>query len=230
MKSVRKRGAKKSNRASHGLRETKQIQFWKGDFAKGYIERNVLTLQQLNERMRLYFKDKETFSGMIKTSLQDIPKDSSILEVGCNVGNILEVFRSLGFTNLQGIELNPEVVKIANKLRPHLKITTGSILDIQAPDRVYDVVFTAGVLIHIAPENIHQALSEVVRVSRKYIWGYEYWSPEYEEIPYRGNRNVLWKADFPKLYGTIAALRTKYVRKLPLKEKGKSDVIYLLEK
>ena len=177
-----------------------------------------------------YFLDNEPFSKMIEASLAGIPKDASILEVGCNVGNILSVLHSLGFTNLRGIELNPRVVEVANTLRPHLDITVGNILDIQGPDRAYDLVYTSGVLIHIAPENIDKAISEVIRVSRKYIWGYEYWAPEYREIPYRGNQNVLWKADFVKLYKNLSDLSLVYFRKLPLKEESKYDVMYLLEK
>ena len=229
MKTKRK-AIKKATQTKRKAVDTKQAKFWKGKFSKGYVDRNLLSVEGLNERMRSYFSESEPYSKMIQASLKGVPKNASILEVGCNVGNILTVLQSLGYKNLRGIELNPDVVKAANTLRPALNIKAGNILDILAADGAYDLVYTAGVLIHIAPENIDQALSEIIRVSKKYIWGYEYWSSTYEEIPYRGNRNVLWKTDFAARYRKLAKLSLVYFRKLPLKEKPKCDVIYLLKK
>ena len=62
------------------------------------------------------------------------------------------------------------------------------------------MVFTSGVLIHISPTNVPEALREIYRASQKYIWGFEYWAKEPTEIPYRGHRNLLWKANYAQMY------------------------------
>ena len=43
-------------------------------------------------------------------------------------------------------------------------------------------------------------MREIYRCTREYIWGFEYYADKYTEIPYRGHRNLLWKADFAKMY------------------------------
>jgi hypothetical protein len=62
------------------------------------------------------------------------------------------------------------------------------------------IVFTGGVLIHISLENLNQVISEIHRVSNKYIMAMEYYAPEETVIPYRGHTALLWKRDFCKHY------------------------------
>jgi len=62
------------------------------------------------------------------------------------------------------------------------------------------LVFTSGVLIHISPDNIANALKEIYRVSKSYIWGFEYWADEYRKVNYRGKDDLLWKGNFSGMY------------------------------
>ena len=59
-----------------------------------------------------------------------------------------------------------------------------------------DLVFTSGVLIHIAPEDLYTSCSEIYRVSSKYIVSVEYFNPTPVELSYRGHDGVLFKRDF----------------------------------
>lgn len=72
--------------------------------------------------------------------------------------------------------------------------------DIPFKDNYFDMVFTSGVLIHIAPDNIDMVLDEIYRCSKEFIWGFEYYADEYTEVNYRGNSDLLWKTNFVKLY------------------------------
>ena len=54
-------------------------------------------------------------------------------------------------------------------------------------------------MIHINPSDISRAMEEMYRCTREYIWGFEYYADHYIEIPYRGHKNILWKADFARL-------------------------------
>ena len=181
---------------------TPQKKFWTGTFAKGYVERTFLTTKELD---RVYKKEQGVTRTETNTEfLAGIKKDARILEVGSNVGVQLQHLKEMGFTNLYGIELNPAVAERARRHVPSANIITGDALDIPFKDGYFDLVFTADVLIHISPKNIRRALAEIYRVSNRYIWGYEYFEKKYTEIPYRGHRNVLWKADFPALYKEVA--------------------------
>jgi len=62
------------------------------------------------------------------------------------------------------------------------------------------LVFTNGLLIQIAPEDIPTFLDEIYRRTRRFIWGMECYSKEYTKINYRGYNDLLWKTDFPRLF------------------------------
>jgi len=62
------------------------------------------------------------------------------------------------------------------------------------------LVFTSLVLIHQHPDVLNEVVKEITEVSNNYIFGYEYYSDELNEIEYRGNKNVLWKQDFARIY------------------------------
>jgi hypothetical protein len=63
-----------------------------------------------------------------------------------------------------------------------------------------DLVFTAGVLIHIPLGDLPLALSEIYRVSKRYILAIEYFAQEETVVHYRGYDNLLWKRDFLRHY------------------------------
>ncbi len=123
-----------------------------------------------------------------------------ILEVGSNVGNQLLSLQRMGFGALYGIELQSYAVEISKSKSKNINIIQGDASDIPFKDGYFDMVFTSGVLIHIDPNNLPCVLREIHRCTKKYIFGFEYYSDETKDIPYRGKSNLLWKADFAKKY------------------------------
>jgi pseudaminic acid biosynthesis-associated methylase len=176
-----------------------QVDTWSTQFGKEYTDRNTFTTEQLD---KLYLDEYGVSrSDMNRTFLDDLYLyNGKILEVGCNVGNQLRLLQKLGYKNLFGIELQSYAVETAKSLTKGINIIQGLANDIPFKDEYFDLVFTSGVLIHIAPGNIGEVLDEVYRCTRQYIWGFEYYADEYTEVTYRGNKNLLWKANFAKLY------------------------------
>lgn len=177
---------------------THQSKTWNEEFGTEYLDRNMYNPKELNT---LY---KERY-GLTKDELndqflKDIPKDIKILEIGTNIGNQLLHLQSQGYTNLYGIELQDRAIDYAKHRANNLHIIKGDALDVPFKDNYFDLVFTNGVLIHIAPENIKIAMNEMCRVSKKYIWGLEYFADEYTELDYHGQKNLMWKADFCKIF------------------------------
>lgn len=180
------------------MNTTYQRKTWEEQFGEEYLQRNVYSPTQLDV---FYTKNY----GRTKTSLNElflksIPKDIKILEVGTNIGNQLLHLQSMGFTNLYGIEIQDRAINYAKHRTDNLNIIKGDALDIPFKDGFFDLVFTHGVLIHISPSNIEQAISEIYRVSNKYIFGLEYFAENYTDIEYRGEKNIMWKTNFMKLY------------------------------
>ena len=211
---------------------TTQEAFWSGEFGKAYSDRNNWTSAQYDDFYRHEW-------GITKTQMnedcpRDLPKDAKILEVGCNIGLQLRCLQEMGFTNLYGIELQHYAVEKAKEIVKNVNIIQGSGFDIPFKDSYFDVVVTNGVLIHIAPDDLPRIMSEMVRCSKKYVWGFEYFASSLVNINYRGNEGFLWKADYSKIFQeNFPQLQEIYRKMYPYvsaSQQGNVDYMYLLEK
>jgi len=177
---------------------TEQINVWMGTFGKEYTDRNAVTLEQMDELHKKSYGISKT--ELNETFVGDLERSVKILEVGSNLGNQLLSLQKMGFENLYGIEVNSYAIEQAKANTRNINIIQGDAFDIPFKDRYFDLVFTSGVLIHIAPQDIERALREIHRCSREYIWGYEFYADTYTEVRYREHDNLLWKTDFVSLY------------------------------
>jgi pseudaminic acid biosynthesis-associated methylase len=208
---------------------TKQMKFWGGNFGRKYTDRNTFSLKELDSLYRC--NSGVPRSKMNAMFLGKLDRDMRILEVGCNVGNQLRMLQKMGFKNLYGIELNQYAVEQAKKNSNNINIIYGSAFDIPFKDGFFDLVFTAGVLIHIHPRNIKNVLKEIYRCSSKYIWGYEFYAPDYTMKVYRGHEQLFWKTDFPKLYANLfPKLRLIKVKHFKYLKNNDIDVMFLYKK
>ena len=62
------------------------------------------------------------------------------------------------------------------------------------------MAFTVSVLIHVEPDSLDKALTELGRVANKYVLMKEYFSKHLQPIEYRGQKEMLWKADYGELF------------------------------
>jgi spore coat polysaccharide biosynthesis protein SpsF len=119
-----------------------------------------------------------------------------VLELGAGVGhNLLALRQVLPGTVLDGVEVNEHAYKELSRVADHAYF--GSLLNFETRPG-WDLVFTKGVLIHIAPEDLSCAYEVMYECSRRYILICEYFSPNPVNIPYRGQPRALWKRDFAK--------------------------------
>jgi pseudaminic acid biosynthesis-associated methylase len=205
--------------------KTEQEKFWEGDFGDEYTIRNAGDWDELYRKQW----------GVTRTELNDeflsdLKKSDSILEVGCNRANQLQILHKQGFENLWGIEINRKALRIA-KENTSFNIIEGSGFNIPFKDGFFELAFTSGVLIHIAPADLPRIIDEIYRVSARYIWGFEYYAEECEQIEYRGHRNRLWKNDFPRLYqDRYPDLKVVKERKIKYLENDNFDIMFLLKK
>jgi pseudaminic acid biosynthesis-associated methylase len=178
--------------------KTEQASKWSGAFGREYTERNPQSIDEMEE---LYTRNYGlTRTELNRRFLDNLDRSMRILEVGSNVGNQLLCLQRMGFDHLYGIELQSYAVEIAKSKSKNINIIQGEASDIPFKDSFFDMVFTSGVLIHIAPKKIQDVIGEIHRCTKKYIFGFEYYSDETKEIPYRGNSDLLWKADFAEKY------------------------------
>lgn len=164
----------------HDLMTTPQLDLWRSQFGREYTRRNDAERPARREVWR------ELLAGLGVTRA---------LEVGCNVGWNLRYLRDVGVAQAWGIEPQEDAVAHAHCAHPDLAIVPGDAFDLPFKDACFDLAFTSGVLIHIAPADLPRALGEIYRVSKRYIIAIEYDHDQEVEVPYRGHSGALWKRD-----------------------------------
>lgn len=97
-----------------------------------------------------------------------VPRTASVLEVGCSRGVQLDVLAALGWRRLAGVDLSWAALLAA---RHPVALADGLALPFR--DCAFDMVFTSGTLMHIGPALRARFAAEVVRVARRWVWGFE---------------------------------------------------------
>ena len=118
--------------------KTEQEAFWAGEFGNEYIGRSGDSPENLAYALAKW-------CDIIKYVAVS-PK--SVLELGANIGLNLRALRALlPQAALSCVEINTQAVA---KLREwnEAEVTQGSILEYNPDGRLWDMVFTSGVLIH----------------------------------------------------------------------------------
>ena len=208
---------------------TDQMQAWMGEFGQEYTDRNALTLEQMEALYEKTYGLNRT--DLNRRYLDEIDRSSRILEVGSNIGVQLALLQNIGFTNLYGIELQGYAVELSKSRTHNINIIQGSAFDIPFKNEYFDLVFTSGLLIHIHPSNIREAMNEIYRCTKKYIWGLEHYATKDEEIVYRGRKNLLWNVDCKKFYlDLFDDLESVKDERLKYRDSDNVDSIFLLKK
>lgn len=208
---------------------TKQMKIWAGKFGKEYTNRNALTLEEMEALYKKNFGFTRTEMNL--EFIGDLRRSIRILEVGSNIGNQLLCLQKMGFQSLYGIELQEYAVELSKSRTKHINIIQGSAFDIPYKDNFFDLVFTSGFLIHIAPSDIKEVLREIYRCTKKYIWGFEYFANSYTRVEYRGYTELLWKTNFAKLYlDNFPNLRMVKEKRFKYLDNDNVDSMFLLEK
>lgn len=211
------------------MRSTPQALKWSADFGIDYTDRNPQSTEEMNDFYKRNF-------GITRTELNNefignLDRNIRILEVGCNIGIQLLCLQQMGFVELYGIELQHYAVELAKKRTKRINIIQGSTFDVPYKEGFFDLVFTSGLLIHIAPADIGAALDEIYRCTSTYIWGWEYYNDEYKMVRYRKENNLLWKTDFAKLYRErFPELELKKEKTVKYLHSSNVDAMFLLKK
>ncbi len=213
---------------------TKQLNDWQGKFGDDYTKRNDQSLTQLNKM----FVDEYGVSAteMFVAAISELSV-KTILEVGCNIGNKLALLYKSGYGDLTGVEPQEKAIESGRSRYPFIKFKRGTIFELSFADNSFDLVFTSGVLIHIAPDDLRRGIKEILRVSRKYVIGFEYFSAKPKEVNYRGRSGLLWKRDFVENYQQVnpelsVIYRKKYYHRSGSDSSGRklASEMFVLEK
>lgn len=109
--------------------------------------------------------------------------------------NLVALGRLFPDAKLHAVEINPEACTRLRELLPAEHVTEGSILDVD-PGGGFDLVLVKGVLIHLPPDSLPVAYRRAVESTTRHLLICEYYNPTPVEVPYRGERERLFKRDF----------------------------------
>jgi SAM-dependent methyltransferase len=91
-----------------------------------------------------------------------LPKGLPILEAGCGRGQLVMALSARGY-DVQGVDYADSTVARIREVAPQLKVRTGDIYKLDAPDETYGGYISIGLFEH-NPEGPHEALKETRRV------------------------------------------------------------------
>ncbi len=160
-----------------------QEEFWATEFGDSYISRN--------QSSKLLASNTALFASIFN-SIESVPEN--FLELGANIGMNVKAIQTLSpEAQFTGIEINKQACEILAKTGCH--VVESSILDADITTK-FDFVFSKGVLIHLAPDQLQSTYRKMYEWSNRYILIAEYYNPVPVAISYRGNEDKLFKRDF----------------------------------
>ena len=185
---------------------------WSGEFGDRYVDRN-----------RDAGDPREPFWNHIV----ELTDPSSVLEVGCSTGNNLRWLDD-GSRHVVGVDVNRGALDELAERLPRVESHLASARRLPFDDQRFDLVFTAGVLIHQPDESLDEVLTEMRRCSRRWIMMAEYFAPSREEIHYRGIEGALFRRDYgaliAELHGDLTLRQSGFLGR----DEGWDDVTWWL--
>jgi SAM-dependent methyltransferase len=85
-------------------------------------------------------------------------------DFGCGPGQTTKFLYDNGLENIVGIDLSPAMVKVAQRLSPHIKFETGDLLNIAFPSAYLGSALAFYAIVHFNHDQIRTCFTEINRV------------------------------------------------------------------
>jgi pseudaminic acid biosynthesis-associated methylase len=158
------------------------IELWRGEFGDEYTKRNQVD----------WVTRRPFWEWVLEAT-----HARSVLEVGCNAGwNMFTLKTCAPPMRVVGTDINEAALAQAHAAG----LEVYNCLDFRAVPGKFELVFTAGVLIHIEPKHVREVMAAIIDKSYRWVLAVEYESEYEEAIPYRGHEDKCWKRPYHKLY------------------------------
>lgn len=126
------------------------------------MEASVYEAEFENESTHWWFVQRRNlFARLLDPDLK--PGNARFLDVGTSTGTNLRLLTGLGFSNVVGVELNPDAAEFARK-KTGVEVVVADSTALPFENNEFDCVFATDVIEHI--ENDEAALKELARVLR----------------------------------------------------------------
>lgn len=162
------------------------LELWAGEFGNDYLKRN-----QVDWRKRIAF-----WATIVhRTGAR------SFFEMGANAGwNLSAIKRAYPDVIVAGNDINTLACEQARMAG--LNVVNQLDFNAACPGR-YELVFTAGVLIHIEPEHLDEVMRALIAKSYRWVLAIEYAADVETQVEYRGHTEKCWKRPYGALYEAL---------------------------
>jgi pseudaminic acid biosynthesis-associated methylase len=162
--------------------------FWAGEFGIAYTLRNKVDWMQRRSFWELVLE---------RTAA------CRVLEVGCGAGwNLLALRQVDPRVRALGVDVNRVALDMAQDAGADAVELPAARVGTRWP-QAFDLVFTAGVLIHVPPAELATTMVSIIAASRRWVLAVEYAAAAEEEVLYRGHAERLWRRPFGVLYEAL---------------------------
>jgi len=152
---------------------TYQLDQWRGKFGDEWSVKDDYIQWEIESGLELKTDIMLEFLGTL-------PKNLSILDVGCNSGFMIKLLHEIGFKKITGIDINMSAIDKASKSFPKDKFMHGEIQDIE--DKKFDLVICSAILVHLHPDGLYSTMTKILKASNKYIFCKEMSTPQPTDI------------------------------------------------
>jgi len=94
---------------------------------------------------------------------ESVSGTGTVCELGCGPGQIARYLKDRG-VDMCGVDLSPEMVKVAGRLNPDISFSQGDMLALNFPDNSLAAIVLFYSIIHIHRDAVTRALQEINRV------------------------------------------------------------------
>ena len=127
-------------------------------------------------------------------------KPKKVMEIGCNWGRELKKLE--GQALLYGVDSNEKMVELAKQYVKG-KFQKADACCLPYGNSTFGLVYTCGLLSHIPPEKVYEAVTEAVRVSKKYVLFVEYCGTRQSKNNVYNCKKFTWVHDYDRLVSTV---------------------------
>lgn len=167
----------------------KTTDLWAGSFGDSYHDRN-----------RVQWEDRIPFWQ----SAIEYTTPGTVFELGCGPGwNLKAIQQCAPNIDVFGADVNLAAVNEARSQGLEVQqVHSQGIAGLYQPGSM-DLVFTAGCLIHVAPDDLERTMRQLIALAGRFVLAIEYDADVEQEVEYRGVKGALWKRPYGALYAAL---------------------------
>jgi len=105
----------------------------------------------------------------LRRALRPLARTDRVLDAACGTGRITSFLLREGFTDVVASDISPAMMAVAQRRLPHVSFHQADVTSLPFDDASFDTVTCVGLLMHLDEATRLTALSELARVSRRFL-------------------------------------------------------------